>query len=88
MEQCDDAPKYLLLNEEISMKCPICKKKFQTLINPMMCELCYSQSCMDDDGGPVRDIKPRPTKGDKKAKRRYNRYRHGGAKATRNKKDL
>ena len=52
----------------------------------MMCELCYSQSCMDDDGGPVKDIESQPkrvTKGDQKAKRRYNRYRKGGPKGRR-----
>ena len=72
---------------EESMKCSICKMEVKT-VRERVCDLCYSQSCMDDDGGPVREIPYRPTKGDKKAKRRYNRYRHGGAKATRNKKDL
>ena len=70
------------------MKCSMCKTEVKTLINEIVCELCYSQCCMDDDGGPVRDIKPRPTKGDKKAKRRYNRYRHGGSKTTRKKANL
>jgi hypothetical protein len=69
------------------MKCSICKMEVKTVCE-RVCDLCYSQSCMDDDGGPVRDIKPRPTKGDKKAKRGYNRYRHGGGKTTRKKTDL
>ena len=30
-----------------------------------------------------KEIKKRPTKGDKKAKRKYNRYRHGGRKGQR-----
>ena len=30
-----------------------------------------------------KEIKKRPTKGDKKAKRIYNRYRHGGRKGQR-----
>ena len=68
------------------MKCEMCGNECDALINNMMCEVCYSQACMDDDGGPVRTDtheKHRPTKGDKKAKRRYNKYRKGGGKGRR-----
>ena len=68
------------------MECIVCKKIYENLSSEMICELCFAQACMDDDGGAIRILEVGPkrvTKGDRKAKRRYNRYRRGGGKGRR-----